>query len=183
MSNLVETWFGESFKQLDPLIQQLHLSQHSVLKGEIVLEYGAGLAGLIGKRLGFKLGLPPGAGVKDFQVEIQSANGLLIWSRVFDSQYKMVSVFKPVGTYPNGHWQEITGVMKMDLGVQIKEGGWHWVQKRVWYKSIPLPLWMFPASIAYKKIVEEEYEFKVSITLPLIGQLLSYSGRLRLKIL
>lgn len=181
MSNIVREWFGESFGNLDPLIQQLHISCRGVLQGEVTLEYGKGFAGIIGKRLGIKLGLPATEGIKSFKVEIESSNGLLVWSRLFDSQYKMVSKFKPCGSYPDGYWQEQTGSLKMDLGVQIKEGGWYWVQKSVWFKSLKLPDILFPSSFAYKRIVDGKYEFSVSISLPVIGRIVRYGGLLKLE--
>jgi len=180
LNNIVVNWFGESFQQLDPLIQQLHSGEHAALQGEVELKYGNGLAGFIGKRIGVKLGLPPTAGAKTLRVDIESNNGQLIWSRAFDSRFKMESIFEPQGTYPDGYWREATGVMKMDLGVQIKEGGWYWQQKKIWFKSIPLPLGLFPYSHAYKKIENGLYEFSVFISLPVLGELISYSGRLNL---
>jgi len=181
MNDIVKKWFGEGFKNLDPLIQQLHLSNRGVLHGQVILEYGSGLSGVIGKRLGGKLGLPVSEGTKNLKVEIESKNGLLVWSRLFDSQYKMVSKFKPLGTYPDGHWQEQTGVVRLDLGVEISNGGWYWVQKNVWYKSRRLPVWLFPSSQAYKRIVDGKYEFSVSISLPLFGKIIQYDGLLELQ--
>jgi len=181
MSNIVKEWFGEGFDHLDPLIQELHLSRRGVLQGDVVLEYGRGVSGVIGKRLGAKLGLPATEGAKNLKVQIESKNGLLVWSRLFDSQYNMVSKFKPIGSYPDGHWQEQTGMVKMDLGVTIKDGGWYWVQKNVWYKSVKLPIWLFPSSLAYKRIVDSKYEFSVSISLPLVGKLIHYSGALEVQ--
>jgi len=102
MSKLVSDWFGESFTQLDPLIQHLHTHSPSILEGEVLLTYANGLAGFFGKRIGAKLGLPPSGGAKTLIVEINSNHGRLLWSRVFDSRYKMVSSFTPYGTHPDG---------------------------------------------------------------------------------
>jgi hypothetical protein len=89
-----------------------------------------------------------------------------------------VSVFTPYGVYPNGYWREKTGVISIDLGVKIIDGGWFWQQKSIWFKSFSLPLWLFPSSHAYKRVIEGRYEFSVSFELPFIGKLLSYSGLL-----
>jgi len=180
MSSPVQSWFGNNFVQLDPIIQLLHVGDRSILQGEVTLEYGTGIAGILGRRIGAKLGLPPTGGTKTLRVEIESVDGLLIWSRMFDSRYKMVSVFEPFGSYPSGYWQEQTGAFKLELGVRIKEGGWYWEQKKVRFKSISLPVWLFPSSHAYKRIVDRAYEFSVAISLPVLNEVVSYKGQLRL---
>jgi hypothetical protein len=61
MNNAVIDWFGESFTALDPLLQDLH-RHGGKLSGKVDLKFGSGLAGLIGRRLATKLGLPSQAG-------------------------------------------------------------------------------------------------------------------------
>ena len=180
MDNPVENWFGNRFEELDPLIQNLHRSD-SRLQGTVELQFGKGLAGVIGRRLANKLGLPTIEGEKELEVEIKNENGALVWSRQFDKNNKMISIFTPTGHYPGGFWREETGPIKMDLGVRVIEGGWYWQQRSIWFKSIRLPLWLFPSSHAYKKVVDGLYEFSVSFSLPIIGKLLSYSGKLNVQ--
>ena len=179
MDRLVKDWFGSAFNDLDPMIQKLHLSGGQ-LQGKVNLQFGEGLAGFIGRRLAVKVGLPNSPGEKDLKVEIKNNNGFLVWSREFDRNNKMVSIFTPFDIYPNGFWREQTGVIKLDLGVKVIDGGWYWQQKAIWFKSLQLPLWLFPSSNAYKKIVNGFYEFSVSFSLPILGKLFSYSGRLSL---
>ena len=90
----------------------------------------------------------------------------------------MVSVFVPHGHYPSGFWRETTGSLSLALGVLIKDGGWYWVVRKVRFMGIPLPLFLFPASKAYKRIHNGQYEFSVSFALPFLGTLVSYSGLL-----
>ena len=61
-SNTVTAWFGEMFFELHPGLQSLH-RHGGVLKGKIQLNFGKGLAGVLGKRIARKLGVPlqPGA--------------------------------------------------------------------------------------------------------------------------
>lgn len=177
MVNPVENWFGSGFDDLDPLIQNLHRNGGR-LQGKVELQFGNGLAGIIGRRLAKKVGLPTAEGEKELEVEIKNENGSLFWSRQFDKENKMISIFTPTGNYPSGYWRENTGVIAMDLGVRVIEGGWYWQQRAIWFKSIRLPLWLFPSSHAYKKIVDGKYQFSVNFSLPVIGKLLSYSGKL-----
>lgn len=177
MKNPVENWFGEKFETLDPLLQDLH-RHGGELSGTVKLEFGVGLGALIGRRLAQKLDLPLVAGTHKFDVSITHTDSALHWSRCFDSHHKMVSVFVPHGTYPTGSWSETTGSLALILGVEVKDGGWYWIQREVRFLGIPLPLFLFPSSKAYKRINQGKYEFSVTFALPFIGKLVSYEGLL-----
>jgi len=179
MSNIVQSWFDADFSQLHPLLQQLHIDG-GVLTGDVDLEYGSGMLGWFGRRMGKKLGLPRVSGRYSLVVTIEHRAEGLVWARKFDDASEMVSVFKPHGQYPTGTWTEKTGKVVLRLGVMIKDGGWHWVQKGVSVCGIPMPLWLLPTPIASKSIINEQYEFSVSFLYPRWGSLLSYSGCLQL---
>ena len=176
MSDLVEKWFGDAFQSLHPLIQALH-TNGGQLQGEVTLQYGTGVAGFLGKRIGRKLGLPPQSGDYPFTVCISHQNGQLYWAREFPD-CKMMSVFTPMDNYPHGYWCEQTGFVQLHLGVEINSGGWHWVQRKMMLKGIPLPSVLFPQTRAYKKIVNEKYEFVVRLAYPWLGVLVEYRGAL-----
>lgn len=176
MQNSVTEWFGENFIELDPLLQQLH-QKGGVLSGQVNVTYGKGMAGFIGRRLASKLGLPSIPSKVDFSVTISHDKGSLHWDRQFNDQ-KMYSIFKPHGKYPSGCWQETTGVLMLELGVEIIDGGWYWKQKKVSCMDISLPQTLMPKTNAYKKVVNGKYFFYVGISLPLLGEVLSYSGDL-----
>lgn len=179
--NLVSRWFGADFARLHPLLQQLHL-QGGTLAGEIELSYGRGLAGVIGRRLGRKLGLPDRPGKVPLRVEIAHDQQGLHWNRIFAANQRMNSLFSPHGSYPDGHWSETSGPVSLQLGVRIDEGGWYWQPRAMRLRGLPLPLWLLPRSHAYKRIVGgpqgERYQFAVSFSLPLLGRLLGYAGEL-----
>ncbi len=177
MKSPTSNWFGDAFSELDPLLQKLHL-QGGKLSGTVKLNYPAGLSGLIGKRIGSKIGLPKQAGYIELDVEITHKPNQLIWSRTFNKSHKMISIFEPHGSYPEGYWSETTGKLSLELGVEIKNHGWHWVQRKVKFLEIPLPLFLFPSSHAYKTINNGKYEFSVVFSLPILGELLSYKGEL-----
>ncbi len=115
MHNPVIKWFGKNFSELDPLLQELHRNGGE-LSGIVNLEFGSGLAGVIGRKL------------------------------------------------------------SLNLGVKILDGGWYWVQRKVKFMEVPMPTWLFPSSHAYKRIKNGMYEFSVTLTLPMIGKLVSYNG-------
>ena len=90
----------------------------------------------------------------------------------------MRSIFTAVGTMDAGYWLENTCPVALVLTVDLLAGGWHWrcLSIRLW--GIPLPLWLFPKSKAYKKIEGDKYRFYVGFSLPFFGNVLSYSGLL-----
>lgn len=169
-------WFGDSFDQLHPLIQQLH-TDGGTLEGDITLNYGAGIAGAIGKRLGKKMNLPA-AGSHHLSVEIFHDHEGLHWNRCFNRQNTVCSLFKPIGVIKGGHWIETTGLLTMKLTVDLRDGGWYWRCLSVSLAGLPVPHWLVPEAIAYKRIENELYQFHVEFRLPIAGQLVSYSGLL-----
>ena len=175
--NAVTSWFGNNFDQLHPLLQKLH-KEGGVLTGKVSVQFGKGIAGFIGRKIAPKLGLPLVSGEVEFKVTIKHSQDALYWNRLFCNEFPMSSTFKPHGVYPNGYWSETTGKLLLELGVEIREGGWYWVQRKIKFCGIPLPIWLFPSSHAYKKIEDGKYRFSVSFRLPVIGQLVSYSGDL-----
>lgn len=175
-SALVSSWFGDKFSELDPKLQQLHI-QGGELQGSVDLNYGKGLAGLIGQRLAKKMGLPK-SGRNQLSVNISHKSEGLHWGRCFNDQERVTSTFKPVGTIEDGYWIEETGPITLHLTVDIKEGGWFWRCLKIKIKGISVPTWLLPKTTAYKKIENGKYRFFVGFTLPILGSLVSYQGLL-----
>jgi hypothetical protein len=173
---LVSNWFGEQFFALHPLIQKLHRNG-GTLEGTVDISFGYGLAGFIGKRLAKKLSIPVNSTSK-LTVNISPKNGYLYWQRCFDDNSIMLSTFEPVGTIQEGYWLEKTGKFTLKLTVNIINGGWYWHCLGYEFGGIKLPKILFPKATAYKTIIDENYHFHVSFSLPVLGKLLSYSGQL-----
>lgn len=178
-SELVKNWFGAEFESLAPELRRLHINGGE-LEGNIQVSYGAGLAGLIGKRLAKKLGIPA-PGKHHLRVTISHLEDKLHWQREFNSKDKMLSTFKPSGNANSGFWLEETGPIKMRLTVDVKDGGWYWRCLKLTMFNIPIPVWLVPKSKAYKRIHQGQYQFYVGFTLPMLGKLLSYEGLLDAK--
>jgi len=177
METVVEEWFGEAFRELHPLLQRLHRSG-GVLSGQVQVSFGQGLAGLLGKRLASRIGVPSIAGAHHLQVAIHSQAGVLHWARTFNHLSEFSSEFKPVGHYPAGHWVERSGALSLELGVKILAGGWHWEHQRTRLFGIPVPKALFPTTLASKSVEGELYRFSVEVMAPVLGKLLGYSGTL-----
>ena len=176
-NNPIIQWFGNDFSKLHPLIQDLH-NKGGHLTGPVKISLGKGIAGVIGKRLALKLGIPTEQEFVELKVLIGHTDSSLIWNRTFNDSQEMKSTFVPNGVYPQGYWVENTGNIDLKLTVQIIDGGWHWIQQGIKFRGISLPLWLIPKTTAYKQILNEKYVFSVSFSYPLLGELLSYSGEL-----
>jgi len=176
-SDIVKNWFADEFSALAPELQTLHL-QGGVLRGEVTVALGKGMAGAIGRRLAKKLNVPE-PGTHHLEVTIFHDEDSLHWNRRFSETSDMNSIFKPIGTIKDGHWIESTGPLSMMLTVDVKNGGWYWRCLRFKLFGVPLPVWVFPKSKAYKYIEKGGYRFYVGFEAPLIGLLLSYSGVLQ----
>jgi hypothetical protein len=175
--NVVTRWFGAGFAQLDPLLQRLHRRGGS-LAGDIEIRIGNGIAGSFGRQLARALNLPIDRRVRGFEVRIGHTESSLIWARRFDNGAEMVSVFEPVGAWPEGHWLERTGPLTLRLTVDIDDGGWRWLPLGVSWRGIALPRGLMPSSDAYKRVESGRYLFHVAFSLPGIGPVLSYGGTL-----
>lgn len=149
------------------------------LVGEVELAYGSGVAGWLGPRLGRRMGLPPRAGRMPLEVGISHTDGALRWARRFGEAHEMVSLFEPVGQWPDGHWRERTGALHFLLTVDVREGGWYWRALGARLHGLPVPVSLLPRSHAGKRVEGDGYRFEVAIVAPLLGLLLRYGGTLQ----
>lgn len=179
--NAATHWFGPEFARLHPLLQTLH-RHGGALAGEIDLHTGTGLAGVLGRRLARRLGIPTDRARRGFRVDIVHEPGRMLWLRRFDDGSELRSVFEPVGRYPDGHWLEATGPVRMRLGVDLDGGGWRWRLLGLSARGLPLPRFLFPRTDAYKRIEsidgEQRYRFAVAFSWFPFGELLRYQGAL-----
>lgn len=176
MENNTVVWFGDAFGQLHPMIQKLHVDG-GTLAGDVNISYGSGVAGAIGRRLAKKMNIPA-AGSHHLSVEISHNDEGLHWNRCFNHRDTVYSVFRPVGVIGSGYWIENTGLLTMKLTVELRDGGWHWRCLSVSLAGIPIPRWLLPETIAYKRVEQGQYHFHVEFRLPIAGQLICYTGLL-----
>jgi hypothetical protein len=66
----------------------------------------------------------------------------------------------------------------LKLDVNVIDGAWHWRIMAIRFLGLPMPLFLFPDSVAYKKVIEDRYHLYVGFSMPLIGNLFSYIGKL-----
>lgn len=174
-SSAVMAWFGAGFGDLHPLLQALHV-RDSELSGPVVLRFGRGVAGAFGRHMARKLGMPAASGQHQLNVKIRHDPMALEWHRCFDGTHHLRSNFIPQGHWPAGHWIEKTGALELMLTVDVIDGGWHWRVIAARLRGIRVPLWLIPRSTAYKRIEEGAYRFHVAFSVPILGEVICYSG-------
>ncbi|HEY0662092.1 MAG TPA: DUF4166 domain-containing protein [Lysobacter sp.] len=180
--NAATRWFGPAFVRLHPLLQALH-REGGRLQGEVDVSTGRGIAGLLGRRLARKLGIPVDRPRRGFEVQIHHDNDVMSWHRRFDDGSVMTSIFRPVGHYPDGHWLETTGPVQLKLAADVIDGGWRWRLLGVAVRGLPLPLALFPRTDAFKRVDGDgRYRFGVAFALSPFGTLLRYEGALQLRV-
>lgn len=175
--NAVTGWFGDGFTQLHTPLQALHRGKGH-LSGTVSLRFGTGLAGIVGRRVAQRLGLPTVAGAHALSVDIGHDADTLWWNRCFDDRHRVRSSFRPHGHWPDGYWIESTGPLELRLAVDVIDGGWHWRVIGMRLRGVRVPLWLMPRSRAYKRIEEGRYRFFVGFSLPLLGEVVYYNGLL-----
>jgi hypothetical protein len=177
-ARLVPDWFGGDYARLHPLLQQLHRARHARLQGTVEMQFGTGLAGRIGRRLARRLGLPDTAGPKQMVVDVRDDGDRMHWQRRFGDDHALLSLFRPVGHFPDGHWIEHTGPIVFTMQVDVVDGDWFWRLVGARMRGLPIPLWLLPRASAYKRIVDGRYCFHVGFALPLLGPVMGYAGLL-----
>jgi hypothetical protein len=177
-TSLVSDWFGAAYERLHPLLQQLHRHRASRLEGTVGMRFGRGLAGVLGRRLARRLGMPAVAGPQRLVVDVSHDATLMHWQRRFGDGHAVLSLFRPVGHFPDGHWVEDTGRIALTLQVDIAADGWDWRLVGARMRGKAVPLWLLPRFSAYKRVVDGRYSFHVGFALPVLGDLMAYEGLL-----
>lgn len=175
----VESWFGEGFDRLHPMLQALH-REGGRLEGVVCFRPGRGIAGVIGRRAMRRLSIDPARPEQTLVVDIRHEDGALRWARRFGSASEAVSWFRPVGHWPDGHWEERAGALTLRLAVETDGGGWRWRQIGCRWRGLRVPAWLAPVVEAGKRIEADGYRFDVAIRLPLFGEVLAWGGRLHM---
>lgn len=179
--SVVEAWFGAAFAKLHPQLQALH-REGGTLTGPVEFETGRGLGGVLGRVVLRRLGIDPLAGPHLLTVRIHHDAQGLNWARRFADGREFVSLFKPYGQWPAGHWIECAGPLALKLDVDFADGGWRWRPSEYRFYGRILPRWLWPRVEAGKRIVGDAYRFDIRIALPGLGALLAYGGDLRLQL-
>lgn len=160
------------------MLQRLHL-EGGALTGKVEVKLATGAGAFPALALCRRLGIPADGKPHTLTVNIFHDEQGMHWLRQFDSTSQIISLFKPVGTIDTGYWIEESGPLRFALKVDIIDGGWHWRPVKLWLFGVRMPQWLLIRSTAYKRIQEDRYCFYVGFSVPILGTLISYSGKLQ----
>ena len=162
---------GETFDRLPPLVRQIHEVQADAgAAGEGRVERGRNpLARLVGAIMRF-----PAAGRHPLHVAFAVREGQERWTRDFDGQ-----VFSSELSGRNGLAVERFGPIRFGFALVSTGDGLAMELRRWSVLGIPLPLFLAPRIAAREWQAEDRFHFDVAVALPLIGDVVHYSGWLK----
>lgn len=173
-ASAIDAWLGTGVDRLHPALRRLH-AIGGRLEGDVDVQVADTF---VGRRLAHRTGLRPGASRVRMRVDVVSGPDGLLWTRRFDDGPLFVSRFQPQGRWPEGAWRETSGRLAVELGVDLADGGWRWVQRRARFAGVVLPDALAPQIRGDKRIVDGRYRFTVALALPTVGTVLRYGGDL-----
>jgi hypothetical protein len=119
------------------------------------------------------MGFPP-AGEHPVHVRFAEDNGTETWTRDFSGHR-----FQSRMIFADGQLMERFGPMRFSFDLPSAPTGLEMVMRRWSIFHIPMPLALAPRSVAREWSEEESFHFDVPISLPLVGLVVHYRGRLR----
>ncbi len=168
--NALQKHLSDQFLELDELIQKAHIGT-TKLKGLASVRRGNALASLMCTVLGF----PKNSDQCPLEVLAEHKAEKMVWRRNFDGRM-MVSHFSLAGPY----LQESLGMIKMLMKLTVQNGGLVYGLVKTKMLGISLPRFLSPGLTAYEHEDGNKYVFSVEVSLPIIGRLIKYEGRLDL---
>lgn len=168
--NALQKHLSDRFLELDELIQKAHIGTIK-LKGLASVKRGNALASLMCTVLGF----PKNSDQCPLEVLAEHKTEKMVWRRNFDGQV-MVSHFSLAGPY----LQESLGMIRMLMKLTVQNGRLVYGLVKTKMLGISLPRFLSPSLTAYEHEDENKYIFSVEVSLPIIGRLIKYEGRLDL---
>jgi hypothetical protein len=164
---------GDAWRALPQAVRDVHGSvTTSVVAGRATVTRGRGaLARLVAALFRF----PPACEDVELKVTFRRARGVETWLRQF-GEHRLTSVqFLGVGRY-DGLLCERFGPLTFGLALLLDGDKLRLVVRRWSALGIPLPLALAPRSDSFETDAQRRFEFHVAIDLPLVGNVVRYSG-------
>jgi hypothetical protein len=160
---------GEGFDALPAVTRRLHRGRPAVVaRGEAAVEAAANVLGtLVARLFGF-----PRAGTLPVDVVIEAREGREHWTRFFDGQ-PMRSV---MSRGADGLIEERFGMVAVRMRLDGHADGLDMVPVGWRIGPFPMPTALMPRIKATERVAGGRHLFDVRIGLPLIGQLVRYTG-------
>lgn len=166
---------GSAFSTLPPRLQELHgATAPRQWNGVAEVRRGRGLiAGLVAAMFGF----PKAAAEVPVTVRFSPQAGAERWTRSFGG--KVFSSVQLAGTGKNEHLLiERFGIAAFALALVIEGEKLFLVPRRWSLLGLPMPRCLLPAGRSFETEREGYFCFDIEISLPMIGRVVTYKGRL-----
>lgn len=162
---------GEAYDRLPDPVRQMHaIVGDGGAEGEGKVERGSSP---LARLAGWVVGFPP-AGTYPVHVAFAERNGTETWTRSF-GPHRFHSRLRAVGDTI----EERFGPLRFRFAMPADERGLAMVLRRWSAFWVPLPRWLAPRIVASEWADGGDFLFDVAITLPILGPLIRYRGRLR----
>lgn len=160
---------GDDMRRLPPAVAALHASQGAVVwRGRVDVERGGGP---IGRIIGAILSLPPAGADQAIEFRRTPRGDAEIWERSISGR-----TFASRLAARNGLLVERLGPTVFRFRLDADADGLHWRYQGERVLGLPIPAVLAPAIQAHESAGEGRYQFTVSVTLPLLGQIVAYRG-------
>jgi hypothetical protein len=169
---LIECMDG-AFVKLPALVQQAHRGTIR-LSGNAKVERGRGLGGLIAAIMG----LPKSNPKAELVVVAWHFPDQIVWSRSFDGK-----VFESTFKRDDDLLVERMGPLSLYLQPMCEGGRLVYRLIATQIGPIALPRVLAPSMSAWESEKDGKYAFEVSVSLPIFGQMIRYSGVLDLEVM
>lgn len=162
---------GEQFDVLPRCVRVMHeVYRDGGALGDAEVE---GPANLLGRLIGRVIGFPSGGSTR-VHVGFSERLGVETWTREFGS-HRFQSQLSQAGQ----SLVERFGPLRFVFDLVGDASGLCMVMRRWSWFGIPMPMRLAPRSSAREWEADGQFQFDVSISLPLVGRLVRYRGRLR----
>jgi hypothetical protein len=171
MTSLYESVLGDRYQALPPILRRFHARDGASARGRLRVERGRGpIARLAGWIMSFP---PPSEGV-EVELRVAVEGGREIWTRHFAGRPMVTRQWRDGACLV-----EAAGPSRTWFDLESEVDGMRFVQKRCTILGIPLPRMLAPHVHARARSRDDEgWEVEVRITLPVVGLLVEYAGRL-----
>jgi hypothetical protein len=164
---------GAAWAELPQAVRDLHGSvATSTVAGRATVTRGTGF---LAERVARWFRFPPAAEDVELKVTFRRANGVETWERRFGEHVMKSEQFAGKGRY-DGLLCERFGPFTFGLALVVEDGKLALVARRWSVLGIPLPRRLIPGGDAFETASGPRFELGVSIDLPLVGNVVRYSG-------
>ncbi len=170
---LFRSVLGDAWPALPVEIQRTHESLLATrFSGRAAVTRGRSIfARLAGWMIGFPL---DGARVP-VTVTIRPDQAGEKWSRDFDGHSFSSKLSLGTGRFSNLLCEQF-GPFRFGMGLVLKGDELHYVPRQWSFLGIPMPISLAPGGAMYESVKDGRFQFHVEITLPIIGNVVTYSG-------